>query len=189
MNAFPVFNHEELTRFIVVVEPNADRPFIVRDRQQSDRDILRFETPQEAHIEAEIRSRFLDIACGWGALLIHAAAYYGVRAHGIILSINQLALAQESIVQARPQDRVTVELKDYRYKLASVVHRSKPCRGKRTHAFCERSWHAPGPFDIRKSFRPILDRRDVEIIGVPVRSRCTLIRTKIVRPAGNRGTL
>ena len=29
--------------------------------------------------------RFLDIGCGWGALLCHAAEHYGVRAHGVTL--------------------------------------------------------------------------------------------------------
>lgn len=58
--------------------------------------------------------RFLDIGCGWGALVIHAARHYGVRSHGITLSQNQLALARERIAQAGLQDRVTVELRDYR---------------------------------------------------------------------------
>ena len=30
--------------------------------------------------------RFLDIGCGWGALVIHAARHHGVHAHGITLS-------------------------------------------------------------------------------------------------------
>jgi hypothetical protein len=33
--------------------------------------------------------RFLDIGCGWGALLFHAAERYGVEASGITLSKNQ----------------------------------------------------------------------------------------------------
>ena len=58
--------------------------------------------------------RFLDIGCGWGALVIHAARHYGVRAHGITLSANQLALARARIAAAGLEDRVTVELRDYR---------------------------------------------------------------------------
>ena len=58
--------------------------------------------------------RFLDIGCGWGALVIYAAQHYGVRAHGITLSRQQLELAQQRINLAGLQDRVTVELKDYR---------------------------------------------------------------------------
>jgi cyclopropane-fatty-acyl-phospholipid synthase len=57
---------------------------------------------------------FLDIGCGWGALVIHAAQRYGVRAHGVTLSPQQLKVAQERIAQAGLADRVSVELQDYR---------------------------------------------------------------------------
>jgi cyclopropane-fatty-acyl-phospholipid synthase len=57
---------------------------------------------------------FLDIGCGWGALVIHAAQRYGVRAHGVTLSPQQLKVAQERIAQAGLTDRVSVELRDYR---------------------------------------------------------------------------
>ena len=56
----------------------------------------------------------LDIGCGWGALVIHAARHYGVHAHGITLSERQLTLARERIARAGLQDRVSVELRDYR---------------------------------------------------------------------------
>lgn len=58
--------------------------------------------------------RLLDIGCGWGALAIHAAKHYDVHTHGITLSRRQLELAQQRIAQAGLQDRVTVELRDYR---------------------------------------------------------------------------
>ena len=58
--------------------------------------------------------RLLDIGCGWGALVIHAGRHYGVRAHGITLSRRQLELAQRRIAEAGLQNRVTVELRDYR---------------------------------------------------------------------------
>ena len=57
---------------------------------------------------------FLDIGCGWGALVIHAAQRYGVRAHGVTLSPQQLKVAQERIAGAGLEDRVSVELLDYR---------------------------------------------------------------------------
>ena len=52
--------------------------------------------------------KFLDIGCGWGALVIHAAQHYGVRAHGVTLSPQQLKVARERISQAgleRPSQR------------------------------------------------------------------------------------
>lgn len=58
--------------------------------------------------------RFLDIGCGWGALVCWAARRYGVRGHGITLSQQQLAMARERIAREGLHDRVTVELRDYR---------------------------------------------------------------------------
>jgi cyclopropane-fatty-acyl-phospholipid synthase len=58
--------------------------------------------------------KFLDIGCGWGALVIYAAQHYGVRAHGVTLSPQQLKVARERIEQAGLEDRVSVELMDYR---------------------------------------------------------------------------
>ncbi len=58
--------------------------------------------------------RLLDIGCGWGALICWAARHHGVHAHGITLSAEQLAAAQARIDAEGVQDRVTVELRDYR---------------------------------------------------------------------------
>ncbi len=58
--------------------------------------------------------RFLDIGCGWGALVIHAAQHYGVEALGVTLSQEQHALANARIAELGLQDRVSVELRDYR---------------------------------------------------------------------------
>ncbi len=57
--------------------------------------------------------RFLDIGCGWGALICHAAKYYGAQAHGVTLSENQFQYAQEKIKKLGLSDLVKVELKDY----------------------------------------------------------------------------
>ncbi|MGZ5106653.1 MAG: class I SAM-dependent methyltransferase, partial [Usitatibacter sp.] len=57
---------------------------------------------------------FLDIGCGWGALVIRAAERYGVKATGITLSENQYRLANELIRAAGLQDRCKVILQDYR---------------------------------------------------------------------------
>jgi cyclopropane-fatty-acyl-phospholipid synthase len=58
--------------------------------------------------------RFLDIGCGWGALVIRAAEKYGVDATGITLSENQHRLASERIRAAGLEDRCRVLLQDYR---------------------------------------------------------------------------
>jgi cyclopropane-fatty-acyl-phospholipid synthase len=56
---------------------------------------------------------FLDIGCGWGGLVCHAAQHYGVKAHGVTLAQNQLEFTQEKIARLGLEDRVTVELRDY----------------------------------------------------------------------------
>jgi cyclopropane-fatty-acyl-phospholipid synthase len=58
--------------------------------------------------------RFLDIGCGWGGLVCHAARHYGVTAHGVTLSEAQLAFARDKIARLGLAERVTVELRDYR---------------------------------------------------------------------------
>lgn len=58
--------------------------------------------------------RLLDVGCGWGALIMHAARAYGVSALGITLSDEQAKLARERIAAAGLQDRARVELQDYR---------------------------------------------------------------------------
>ena len=52
--------------------------------------------------------RFLDIGCGWGGLICHAAKHYGVTAHGITLSENaaRLRAGEDQAARARgPRDR------------------------------------------------------------------------------------
>src|SRR6185437_14052172 len=57
--------------------------------------------------------RFLDIGCGWGALIFWAAENYGVNATGITLSRNQYEHVREQIAVRGLGDRVRVELRDY----------------------------------------------------------------------------
>lgn len=57
---------------------------------------------------------FLDIGCGWGGLLLHAAKHYGVTGHGVTLSQNQFDLATARVKEAGLEDRITIELRDYR---------------------------------------------------------------------------
>jgi len=58
--------------------------------------------------------RLLDIGCGWGGLVIHAAQHYGVSAVGITLSAEQHGLARERVAALGLADRVQVEMLDYR---------------------------------------------------------------------------
>lgn len=58
--------------------------------------------------------RLLDIGCGWGGLMLHAARNYGVHAIGITLSEQQLSLAQKRISDAGLSSQCEVRLLDYR---------------------------------------------------------------------------
>jgi cyclopropane-fatty-acyl-phospholipid synthase len=57
---------------------------------------------------------FLDIGCGWGALVCWAAKHYGVKAHGITLSQNQFDYACNEVKRQKLEGQVTIELRDYR---------------------------------------------------------------------------
>ena len=57
--------------------------------------------------------RFLDIGCGWGALIFWAAQHYGVQATGITLSRNQCDHVRAQIAALGLTGRVRVELVDY----------------------------------------------------------------------------
>ena len=56
---------------------------------------------------------FLDIGCGWGALILRATQAYGVNATGITLSRNQYDHVTARIKEAGLEKRVRVELRDY----------------------------------------------------------------------------
>ncbi len=58
--------------------------------------------------------RMLDIGCGWGGLIRHAARHYGVHAHGVTLSQAQHDEALRRVQADGLGDRVTIELIDYR---------------------------------------------------------------------------
>jgi cyclopropane-fatty-acyl-phospholipid synthase len=57
--------------------------------------------------------RMLDIGCGWGGLICHAAKHYGAKAHGITLSQQQYEFAKSRIEELGLTDQVTVEICDY----------------------------------------------------------------------------
>jgi len=58
--------------------------------------------------------RLLDVGCGWGSLVMHAAAHHGVEAVGITISTEQAVLARERVAAAGLDDRVEIRLQDYR---------------------------------------------------------------------------
>lgn len=58
--------------------------------------------------------RLLDIGCGWGGMVLHAAEHYGVNAVGITISKQQQELANERVLGAGLGPRIEIRLQDYR---------------------------------------------------------------------------
>ncbi|MGA5564512.1 class I SAM-dependent methyltransferase [Streptomyces platensis] len=58
--------------------------------------------------------RLLDVGCGWGSMVLHAAREYGVRAVGITLSEEQAGFARKRIAEAGLADRIEIRVQDYR---------------------------------------------------------------------------
>ncbi|HEX4279365.1 MAG TPA: cyclopropane-fatty-acyl-phospholipid synthase family protein [Solirubrobacteraceae bacterium] len=79
------------------------------------------EEAQEAKLELVCKKlalregeRVLDVGCGWGSFVIHAASRHGVHAVGITLAERQAELARERVREAGVADRVEIRVADYR---------------------------------------------------------------------------
>jgi cyclopropane-fatty-acyl-phospholipid synthase len=57
--------------------------------------------------------RFLDMGCGWGALICHAAQHYGVKALGMTLSAQQAKYAAERIQKQGLTANCKVEVRNF----------------------------------------------------------------------------
>jgi cyclopropane-fatty-acyl-phospholipid synthase len=86
---------------------------------RSDTDTL--DTAQEQKLDLicrklnlQPRDRMLDIGCGWGALIFHAAEHYGACALGITLSDQQYEFVNAQIKARGLEGRCEVRLLDYR---------------------------------------------------------------------------
>lgn len=88
-------------------------------------DLATAQTAKLDHICRKLRlapgERMLDIGCGWGGLVMHAAEKYGVHARGITLSAAQAEWAQRRIDERGLADRCQVDVMDVR-DLPTDVH-------------------------------------------------------------------
>jgi len=87
-----------------------------------------FESPQDTLEHAQERKhelicrklqlvpgeRLLDIGCGWGSLLLHAASRHGARGVGVTLSESQAGLARRRARDQGLSDLVEIRVADYR---------------------------------------------------------------------------
>jgi cyclopropane-fatty-acyl-phospholipid synthase len=88
--------------------PSERRPPTLEEAQAAKRELI---CRKLALKEGE---RVLDVGCGWGSFVIHAAANHGVRAVGITLSPAQAELGRRRVAEAGLEDRVEIQLADYR---------------------------------------------------------------------------
>jgi len=58
--------------------------------------------------------RLLDVGCGWGGMVMHAARHHGVSAVGVTLSTRQVEWAAKAVADEGLGDRVEVRRQDYR---------------------------------------------------------------------------
>lgn len=58
--------------------------------------------------------KVLDVGCGWGSFVMHAAEHHGVNAVGVTLSPSQAELARKRVQEAGLSDRIEIRLADYR---------------------------------------------------------------------------
>jgi cyclopropane-fatty-acyl-phospholipid synthase len=58
--------------------------------------------------------RLLDVGCGWGGMVMHAARHYGVHALGVTLSRRQAEWGQKAIAEAGLTELAEIRHLDYR---------------------------------------------------------------------------
>lgn len=79
------------------------------------------EAAQEAKLDLVCRKlglqpgmRVLDVGCGWGSFVLHAAEQYGVNVVGITLSTEQAEFVRKRVAEAGLTERVDIRVQDYR---------------------------------------------------------------------------
>jgi len=86
-----------------------------------ERDDLTLDEAQEAKYDLVCRKlglrpgmRLLDVGCGWGGMVLHAARRYDVTAVGITLSRAQATFAAKRVAEQGLSHRIEVRYQDYR---------------------------------------------------------------------------
>ncbi len=80
--------------------------------EQAQRNKLRSIVEKAEIIEED---HVLEIGCGWGSFAVEAVRQTGCRVTGITVSQEQLSLARRRVREAGLEERITIELCDYRH--------------------------------------------------------------------------
>lgn len=92
--------------YTCAVYPDADAPLEEAQREKYDLVCRK--------LDLKPGQRLLDVGCGWGGMVRHAAKEYGVRAIGVTLSLQQASWAKEAIDREGLGDLAEVRHSDYR---------------------------------------------------------------------------
>jgi len=97
---------------------DADMQYSCAYFAQPDMTLEAAQAAKKAHIANKLAiqpgMRVLDIGCGWGGMAMTLARDYGANVVGVTLSTEQLELARQRVAEAGLQDRIRIELTDYR---------------------------------------------------------------------------
>jgi len=67
-----------------------------------------------AKLGLEPGMRLLDVGCGWGGMVLHAARHHGAVAVGVTISHQQAELARQRVADAGLDGKVEIRVQDYR---------------------------------------------------------------------------
>lgn len=76
-------------------------------------------------LQLEPGDRLLEVGCGWGSLLLHAAEHYGASAHGLASTDPQAAAAAERTFRCRLQSKCAVTRGDLHTSLPGAAQFDK----------------------------------------------------------------
>jgi cyclopropane-fatty-acyl-phospholipid synthase len=94
--------------------------------------------------------RLLDVGCGWGGMVRHAAREHGVAAVGVTISPRQAALARDLVTEEGLDDLVEIRLQDYRdiddgpYDAVSSIGMFEHVGLKRLETYFDAMWALVG---------------------------------------------
>ncbi len=104
-----------------------------RAHRRSRRLSTRSSTSSAARSACSPGDRLLDVGCGWGGMVMHAAEHYGVEAIGVTLSAPQAEWAQRAIAERGLGDSAEVRFGDYRDVTETGLRRGVVDRAHRAH--------------------------------------------------------
>ncbi|RJQ73691.1 class I SAM-dependent methyltransferase [Pseudonocardiaceae bacterium YIM PH 21723] len=115
-----ISHHYDLSNefYQLILEPNmayscgywtSTKPeYTVQDAQRDKLDLIC------RKLDLQPGMRMLDVGCGWGSLIIHAAKHYGANVTGVTISAEQRKHILNRVEAEGLQDKVQVRLQDYR---------------------------------------------------------------------------